>query len=109
MKRWLQNDFLRPITLRFIEACRWFWFAKDVGHAVIADAVARTEISVRVVVKGAPTYATGILRVRRQLIVNAGMAQGVLREALNVVDGLGRISMSDKLRIQIARMVGRLQ
>src|SRR5438874_6544903 len=109
MERWLQHDFFGRITLRLVEASRGFRFTKDVGHAVVADAVARTEISVRVVVKGAPANPAGILLIRRQLIVNARMAQGVFGETLNIVDGLCWVGVAYKLRVQVPRMVGRLQ
>jgi len=60
---------------------RQAWFAEDIGDAVIADAVAGAEISVRVVVEGAPADATGILRIGSKLVVNARVAQGVFRQA----------------------------
>src|SRR5439155_11130090 len=109
MERWLQHDFLVRITLRLVEASRGFRLTKDVGYAVIADAVSGPEISVRVLIKGAPANTAGILRIRRQLIVNARMAQRVFGETLNVVDGLCWVGMAYKLHIQVPRMVGRLQ
>ena len=44
-----------------------------------------------------------------KLVVNARVAQRVLGEALDLVDGLGGIGVPDEFRIQIARMVRRLQ
>src|SRR5215469_12826359 len=37
------------------------------------------------------------------------MPQGMLGQALNVVNGLGWIGMADELRVQVARMIGWLQ
>jgi hypothetical protein len=44
-----------------------------------------------------------------QLIVDAGVAHGVLAQALDVVDGLGGIGVADKFGVEIERMIGRLQ
>src|SRR5215469_14516336 len=37
------------------------------------------------------------------------MPQGMLRQPLNVINGLGWIGMADKLRVQVARMIRWLQ
>src|SRR5215472_17300683 len=47
MKCRLQYAFFRWVALRLVESRRRLWFAEDVGHTVIADAVARSEIRVR--------------------------------------------------------------
>jgi hypothetical protein len=65
MKRWLQHDLLRRITLRFVESGCGLWFAKHIGDAVITDVVAGAEIAVGVVVEGAPADASGILGIGR--------------------------------------------
>ena len=62
-----------------------------------------------VVVKRAPADASRVLRIRSQLIVDAGMTHGVFGQPFNLVDGLGRIGVPDEFRVQIARMVWRLQ
>ena len=62
-----------------------------------------------VVVKRAPSDAAGIVRVRRELVVNACMAQRVLSEALDVVNRFRRIGVTDKLGVEISRVVRRLQ
>ncbi len=109
MERRLEHDFFRGIALRLVEARRWLGLAENVGDAVIADAIAGAEVSVSVVVKGAPADAAGVLRVRSQLVVDAGVAHRVFGEALHLVDGLGGIGVPDKLGVQIARVIGRLQ
>jgi len=40
-----EDDFFRGIALRFVKTGGGFGFAEDVGDAVIADAVAGTEIA----------------------------------------------------------------
>src|SRR5215469_2194323 len=101
-----EHDLFRRIALRFVESSCRFRLTKDVGHAVITDAIARTEIAVRVVVKSTPSNATGILRTRRNLVMDAGVAQGVLNQPLDIIDGLSWMGMPDKLGVQISRMVG---
>ena len=44
-----------------------------------------------------------------KLVVNAGVAEGVLAQALDVVDGFGRVSVADELSVEIERMIGRQQ
>ena len=83
----LENDFFGRFALRFVEAAGGFELAKDVGDAVIADAIAGSEVGVRVVVEGAPAYAACVLRVGGDLVVDAGVAQRVLALALVVVSG----------------------
>src|SRR5436190_7952549 len=63
MKGGLQHDFFRRVTLRFIESCRRLGLTEDVSDAVVADAVARAEIRMRVVIKCAPADATRVLRI----------------------------------------------
>ena len=63
MKGGLQHDFLRRVTLRFIESCRRLGLAEHVSDAVVTDAVARAEIRMRVVIKRAPADATRVLRI----------------------------------------------
>jgi len=104
-----EDDLLRRVTLRFVEASGRLWFAKDVRHAVIADAVARTEVRVRVVVERAPPDAAGILWIRRKLVVNARMSQHVLLNPFHLIDRLRRICVADKFRIQVSRMIWRFQ
>jgi len=50
----LQHNLLRRIALRLVESSCRLVLPEDVRHAVIADAVARTEVRVRVVVERAP-------------------------------------------------------
>ena len=66
---------------------------------MVADAIARTEIPVRVVIEGAPADAASVLRIGSQLIVNASMTHGMLREALDLINRLGRVGVPDKFRI----------
>src|SRR5215813_4038424 len=101
-----EHDLFRRIALRFVESGCGFRLAKDVGHAVIADAIARTEIAVRVVVKCTPSDASGILRARRNLVMYTSVAHSVLDKPLYIIDGLSWKGMPDKLGVQISRMVG---
>src|SRR6202044_945089 len=89
-------------------ACR-FEFAKNIRHAVVADAIAGTEIGVGVVVEGAPTDAAGVLRIGGELIVNTRVTQGMFALALIVVGGLSGKSVPDKLGVQVARMIRRFE
>ena len=109
MERGFEHDLLRGIALRLVEPGGGLGFAENVGDPVIADAIAGAKITVRVVVESAPADAAGILRIGRQLVVDAGVAQRVFGKALHLVDGLGRIGVADEFGVQIARMIGRLQ
>jgi hypothetical protein len=105
----LEHDLLLRLALRLIEAGGELGFAKDVGDAVITDSVARAEVCVRVVVEGAPADSSGVLRVGGELVVNPGMAQGVLALVRVVIGRLGGEGVSNELGIQVARMIGLLQ
>ena len=59
----LEHDFFSRITLRLVETSGRLGFAEYISHAVIADAVAGTEVGVGVVVEGAPADAAGVLRI----------------------------------------------
>ena len=50
-----------------------------------------------------------VLRIGRQLIVNARVAKGVFGQPLHVIDSFGGIGVADEFGIQIARVVRRLQ
>src|SRR6202043_1234396 len=95
------------IALCLIESSGWLWFAKDVGDTVVADAVARSEVGVGVVVECAPPDAPGILRIRGKLVVNARMVQRVFALPLIIVGGLGGKRVPHKFCIQVARMIRR--
>src|ERR1700760_3613003 len=58
VERGLENNLFFGVTLRLVESRRWLWLAEDIANAVIADAVARTEIIMRVVIECAPADAT---------------------------------------------------
>src|SRR6266571_7052479 len=107
VERRLKNNFFRWITLRFVEARGGLRFTEYIGDAVITDSIAGPEVTVRVVIEGAPANAPGILRVGRELVMDAGMTQRVLGEALDLVNRLGRIRVPDEFSIQIARMIRR--
>src|SRR6516164_2533826 len=74
MKGRLENDFFLGITLRVVKTGGWFGLAEYIHHPVIANAIAGTKIAVSVVVEGTPAEPARILRIGRQLVVNAGMA-----------------------------------
>ena len=78
-------------------------------HAVVADVIAGAEIRVRVVVESAPADAARITIVGGQLIVHAGVPQGVLHHALHVVEALGGEHVAVEFGVQIQRMVRRPQ
>src|SRR5580704_7133289 len=107
MECWLENDLVLRIALRFVETRSRLGLAENVADPVVADAIAGAKVRMRVVVEGAPADAARILRVRRKLIVHARVANRVLAQPLQAVDGLGRIRMSDELRVEILRMVRR--
>ena len=104
-----EHDFFGRVTLRLVETGSGFRLAEDVSNTVITDAVARSEIAMCVVVERAPANAARVLRIRRQLIVNAGMPHRVLRKPFGVVDCLGRKGVAHKFSIQVTRMIRRLQ
>ena len=74
MEGGFEDDLFFGIALRFVKGTGRFRFAEDVGDAVEADAVAGTEVRVRVVVEGAPADAAGVARIGRELVVDAGVA-----------------------------------
>jgi len=94
---------------RFVESRGRLGFPEYIRNSVITNSVARTEIAVGIVIEGAPANPASILHIGRQLVMDAGMSQGVLGEALHLVDRLRGISVADKFRIQIPRMVRRSQ
>ena len=104
---WHEDDLFFRVALRAIETGGRLGLAEDVSNAVIADAVAGAEVVVSVVVEGAPADAAGVLRVGGQLIVDTRVADGVLAEAFDVVDGLGGIHVAVKFGVEIERMIGR--
>ena len=108
MKRRFEHNLFFRIALRFVEARGRFWFAKDVGDAVIADAVAGTEVGMGIVVECTPSDSAGILRIGCELIVDAGMAQRVFALPLVIIGGLGGESVADEFGVEIARMIRRL-
>src|SRR3954462_3495293 len=63
----------------------------------------------RVVIECAPANSPGILRIRGQLVMDAGVTQRMFDEPFNVVNGLGGVGMTDKFGIQITGRVGRIQ
>src|SRR5271165_5524434 len=91
MESGFEHNFFRRSTLRLVEARGRLRLTKDVGHAVVANAVAAAEISMGVVVERAPTDAARILRIGSKLIVDPRMTDGVLHQPLFVVNGLCRI------------------
>ena len=107
MERGFKHDLFGRIALRFVESRSRFRLAENVGDTVIANAVAGAEITMGVVIEGAPADAACVLRVRGKLVMDAGVAQRVLGQAFHVVDGFSGISMSDEFGVQIARMVRR--
>src|SRR5215472_6332347 len=104
-----QHNFFTRITLRCVKAGRGLGQTEDVAHTVEADAVAGTEVVMRVVVEGTPSDAARILRIRSQLIVYSRMPQRVLGQAFGVVVWFGNEGMPDELCVQIAWMIRRPQ
>ena len=109
MKRRFENNLLRGVALRFVKTGRSLRLAKDICYSVIADVVACAEVRVRVVIESAPANTASVLRIRSELIVDACVTQRVLTLTLIVVDRLARIRVAYKLRVEIARMIRRLQ
>ena len=102
-----EHNLLGRVTLRFVKSGRRFWNPEDVRYAVIADAVARTKVSVSVVVERAPSETTGVFVARRQLVVDAGVPMGVFANSLDVVGSFGRVHVARKLGVEIERMIWR--
>src|SRR5260370_415630 len=100
MKGGLEHDFFFRFALRFVETGGGLGLAEDIGDAVIADAIAGTEVGVGVVVEGAPADSARILRIGRKLVVDARMAESVFALPLVVVGGLGGESVADKFGVQ---------
>src|SRR5882724_276483 len=63
----------------------------------------------RVVVESAPADTACVLWVGGELVVNAGMAYGVLGEALDLVDGFGGVGVPNEFGVEVAGMVWRLE
>src|SRR5206468_9124702 len=93
------------ITLRFVKPCSSLWFTEDICNAVIADPITRPEVRMCVVVKCAPPNAARILRIGSQLIMDPRVSQGMLSLSFIIIGCLGWKGMSDKLGIEIARMI----
>src|SRR5450755_1374851 len=93
MKRRFQHDFLRRVALRFVESCGGLGFSEHIRDAVITNTIARTKVAVRVVVEGAPANTAGILRIGGKLVMDAGVTQRMLGQALHLVDGLSEPSI----------------
>src|SRR5258707_461763 len=94
-----EHNLFSGIALRLVESRGWFRFAEDVGHAVIADTIARTEVAMGVVIESTPANSPGILWVRCQLIMDAGVAYRVFGKAFHVVNGFGGIGVPHELTI----------
>ena len=76
---------------------------------MITKPVSGTEVGVGVVVERTPANASRILGIRRELVMNTSMTNGVLSEALHIVDSLGGIGVTHEFSIQVAGVVRRLQ
>src|ERR1035441_2552739 len=85
----LQHNVFFRVALRFIETRSGLGLAENVGHGVVTNPVAGTEVEMCVVVEGAPANTTGVLYIRSQLVVDAGMTQCVLCQPFLVVYSLG--------------------
>lgn len=105
----LEDDLFGGFAHGFIEACGGLRSAEDVHDAVVADAVAGAEVVVGVVVEGAPADAAGVLGVGGEGIVDAGVADDKLLQALFAIDGFGGEGVADELRVEVAGMVWGLQ
>ncbi len=76
---------------------------------MIADAVARSEIPVRVVIEGAPADAARVLAAGADLVMHPRVPYAVLGDAFHVIGPLGRVGVAHKLRVQVARVIRRPQ
>src|SRR5664279_3178917 len=65
----LKHDFFCGITLRLVEPCGRFWFPEYICHPVVTNTVTGAEISVRVVIEGAPSNPARILQIGGELIM----------------------------------------
>src|SRR6185437_3111182 len=105
MESGLQNNLFGRVALRLIESRGGLGLTEDIHHPVIADAVARAKVRMRIVVKRAPSNATRILRIGRQLIMNPCVAQSMLTLPFVVVGRLGWKCVPDELRVEVSRMI----
>ena len=78
---------------------------EGVHHTVVADPVAGTEILVGGIVKHAPADAADVASVCRRIVLDPGMAQGMLLPLLPRVKGFGREHMAVVLRDQQALLL----
>jgi hypothetical protein len=69
---------------------------------VVADVVAGAAVVVDVVVEG----GTSVLRGGGEGVVDAGMADDKLLQALFAIDGFGGEGVADELGVEVAGMVG---
>ena len=109
MEGGLQHNFILRLALRLVEPGSRLRLAEHIGDAVVANAVARSEVAMRVVIECAPANAAGVLRIGGELVVNARVPQRVLSQALHLVNCFGRVGMPNEFRVQIPRMVRRFQ
>ena len=102
-----QHNFLPRVALRFVKTRGGLGLAENVSHAVVTNAVAGAEVEMGVVVESAPADAAGVLRIRGELVVGAGVTQSVFSKPFGIVKGLGRIGVSHEFRVQVQRVVRR--
>ena len=102
----LDDDFLFRVALRAVETGRGLGQAEDIAYAVIADAIARTEIAVGRVVEGTPRDAAGVTVVGSQLFVDAHVPDHVFGHMVHVVEALGGEHVAVEFGVEILRMIG---
>ncbi len=102
--RGLQYDSVFRRLLTGIEIGRKFRQPEDVHHAVIADAITRTEFLMRVVIEGAPANRTGHATHDMRLTLNAGVAQRMFDAPLLAIERLGGEHMPVELGDEMRRL-----
>ena len=102
----LQHHLLSRAALAGVAPSGELGLAEDVHHAVVADAVARAKVFVRVVVKHAPTNGAADDRVAIGHVQNLQVARDVLGLAVFGVDALGGVHVAVELGHQIRHLVG---
>ena len=102
----MQHHLLSRAALAGVAPSGELGFTEDVHHAVVADAVARAEVFVGVVVKHAPADGAADDGVFIRLVEHIQMPAHMLGLAVFGVDALGGVHVAVELGHQIRHLVG---
>src|SRR5688572_32038809 len=99
VKSGFEDDLLFRVALRFVKPRGRLRNTEDIADAVIANAIARTEIRMRVVVESAPAKAAGVSLIRGQLIMDPSVTHRMFRDPLDVIIPFRWIHVPDELGV----------